>query len=137
MNKLRMIFAYPLSLIAYCIGFVVGGFLGELMNFLAIILPPMVDRASIGLSSSALGANALGYICFIAVYPLSKSKSKATKSFCVILFLIALAYGISCFIYGTTNLLWYSGLSIILSVITFFTIDNEYEKELEDTNQLR
>ena len=118
MNKLRMIFAYPLGLIAYCIGFVIGGFLVDnLMNFLAINLPPMVDRASIVLNSSALGANTLGYICFVAIYPRVKSKKKATRSFCGILLLIALTFGISYFIYGNISIFWYSGLSIIINVI--------------------
>lgn len=130
MNKLRMICAYPLGLIAYCIGFVVGGLLGDLTNYLAIILPPMVDRASIGLTSSALGSNILGYACFAAIYPFSKSKRKAEIFFAIILFLIAVVYGISCFIFGTIGLLWYSCLSIILCIILFFSVKEEYwEKE--------
>jgi vacuolar-type H+-ATPase subunit I/STV1 len=123
MVMIRHIIAWTTGFVTYIIGFILGSFLGDLLNFTAIILPSMVDRSAIPLTTMALTSNGLSMFVFSKIIS-SDNYSKTSKSelaFHITLGVFGLVYTISCIITGAFDLLWYGILSMILCVITVYS----------------
>lgn len=112
----RHIIAWIAGIAAYVIGFIMGSLLGDLISFTAIILPSMVDRSAIPLTTMAIASNGLSIFVFSKITA-SDTYVKTPKSelaFHITLGLFGLVYTILCITSGTFDLLWYGILSMIL-----------------------
>lgn len=109
---LRLVLGFLLGTIAYVVGFVVVGFVFDIVTAISI-LPSTISVEEASLTASALGANFLGLWLFSVI----DKKEYHQLSFCIWQIVIAAIYLFGCLVYGDYHLLWYPILSFIINGI--------------------
>lgn len=126
---IKVTLGFILGSLAYAVGFVVAGIVGNLTVNLAIFLPKSIDAFSVGLTSSALGSNLLAIWIFSLLN--KHSPVGAYLAFEIYLIIIATIYLTLAIIGGDTHLLWYPILSYIINgfMVKSSLDDNERESK--------
>lgn len=107
---LMLLCGFIVGTVGYAVGFVVVGFLFQLVNSVSII-PRTIDLNGANLTASAFGANFLALWLFGAI----DKNNYHNVAFSIWLIVIAALYLVACLISSDYHLLWYPILSFIIN----------------------